>query len=186
MAPPGWPLMAQGIDTPQRLFSPMRSMRQILMATVLLLVIGCSTITPASFSAKATNLSSAWPSPVSVVSGHSETPLSRFNANGMVFEADLNQFSDELAKLVRESLEKAGTPIAPGHKTLEVHVVYLDLMFQGPCLLDFNTRLGNGEVLGMQSIGDSSNFATGCRAAFESAVLQIINDQRTIAYMGGQ
>jgi hypothetical protein len=161
-------------------------MDPIFAAAVLTFAVGCSTVTPASFSAKAPAVSVAWPGPLSVRAAHRDDPISRFNANGTAFEANLDRFSDELARLLRDSLEKAGTKTTGGDKTLELQVIYLDFMFQGPCLLDYTVRLGNGEVFGAQSTGDSSNFAWGCRTALESAVTQIVGDSRTVAYAGGQ
>lgn len=149
------------------------------------LLVGCSTVTPASFSAKAPSVVVSWPGPVSVSAVHVANPRSRLNANGTAFELDLDQFSDELARLVRESLEKAGTATGPGSKTLEVQVIYLDFMYQGPCLVDYRVALGNGEVFGAQSTGDSANFAKACRMALQSAVERIVGDPRAVAYARG-
>ncbi len=97
---------------------------------------------------------------------------------------NLDDFSNELARLVRESLQNAGAAIAPGHKTIEVRVVYLDFMFQGPCLVDFDTHLGSGEIFGLQASGERSFYDKACRLAFEAAVKQIVEDPRTTAYLG--
>jgi hypothetical protein len=83
-------------------------MRWILAAGGLTLAVGCTSVTPASFSACPPAVTVAWPGPLSVTSAHRGN-RSHLNANGTAFEVDLDQFSDELARLVRESLENAGT-----------------------------------------------------------------------------
>ena len=86
-------------ETPDADLFSMNVNRFVLIVTSLSLALGCSTVTPASFRAKAPNLSLSWPGPVSVTPGYDEIPESRFNANGMVFEVNLHQFSEQLAGL---------------------------------------------------------------------------------------
>lgn len=150
------------------------------------LAFGCSTVTPASFRAEAPDLSRSWPNQVSVTPSYGESPQSRFNASGMTFDANLDQFSEQLAGLVAASLEKSGTTIGPGDRSIEIQVVYLDFMFQGPCMIDYTVTLGNGEVFGQQAIGPSKMFTTACARALEVAIEQIVFDSRTSAYLGGE
>lgn len=150
------------------------------------LALGCSTVTPASFRAKAPDLSRSWPGKVSVTPAYDESPQSRFNANGITFEANLDQFSEQLAGLVAGSLEKSGTTIGPGDRSIEIQVVYLDFLFQGPCMIDYTVTLGNGDVFGQQAIGPSKMFTTACARALEGAVEKIVFDSRTSAYLGGE
>ncbi len=161
-------------------------MRGSLAAIAVSLATGCTTVTPGSFASEAPAIAAKWPGAVSITAVHRSDPASRFNANGDVSEIDLNAFSDELARLVRESLAKGGTSTSIGDKTLAVQVIYLDFLFQGPCLVDYRVELGNGEVFGAQSSGDSASYTQGCRSAFESAVRQIVSDARTIAYAGAR
>ncbi len=156
-----------------------------LTATIALLWIGagCSSVTPASFAAEAPTIATKWSGAVSVSPAHTGDPASRFNASGMVFEANLDEFSDNLANLVRTSLRESGLEIESGGKEIEVEVVYLDFMFQGPCLLDYTVELGHSETFGLQSSGESANFQSACRSALESAVMQLLNDSRTRGYM---
>ena len=150
------------------------------------LAFGCATtITPDSFDAEAPELPGAWRGPVSVVSLAQENPHPRFNANGIAFEVDLNSFSSNLAELVSDSLRSAGTDVGIGGKRMRVEVVLLDFMFQGPCFLDYSVHLGNGEVFGQQAIGESSGFTRACRKALEAAVPLILEDARTVGYLGG-
>lgn len=158
----------------------------ILIVTSAALALGCSTVTPASFRAKAPELSRSWPGQISVTPSYSENPETRFNANGAAFEANLDQFSEQLAGLVAESLQKSGTSIGSSGKAVEIQVVYLDFMFQGPCIVDYTVTLGNGDVFGQQATGPSKMFTTACARALEGAARQIILDSRTAAYLGGQ
>jgi len=114
-----------------------------------------------------------------------ENSGARFNANGVTFDIDLNEFSEELARLLRESLEEAGGSAGAGPE-IRVQVDYVDFMFQGPCLLDYRVVLGDGEPFGLQSSGDSTNFAYACRAALEAAVSQVFDDERTVTFLGLQ
>ncbi|MDP7073374.1 MAG: hypothetical protein QF910_02180, partial [Myxococcota bacterium] len=110
-------------------------------------------------------------------------PTSRFNANGMQFSVNLDEFSDNLAQLLRTSLRESGVVIAGGGKKIEIEVVFLDFLFQGPCLVDYTVTLDGSLFFGLQSTGESSNFQTACRSALEDSVTQILNDARTQAYM---
>jgi hypothetical protein len=157
-----------------------------LSLTMLALGLGCSTLTPATFRAKAPDVAPGLRGPVSVTPVHSERPASRFNANGMLFEANLDRFSEQLAGLVAESLEKSGTALGAGGGSLEIQVVYLDFMFQGPCIVDSTVRLGNGAVFGLQATGASKLYDRACARALEAAVRQILGDPRTTAYLGGR
>ena len=119
-----------------------------------------------------------------VTPAHRENAASRFNANGMTFAVDLNEFSEQLAGLVTESLEGGGAKIGPGQKTLEIGIVYLDFMFQGPCYIDYTVELGDGELFGQQSSGESRLFDKACARALEAAVVLILEDERTQQYLG--
>lgn len=159
--------------------------RLVLIAVSAGLALGCSTVTPASFRAKAPDLSQQWSGDVSVTPGYAVDPLSRFNANGVTFDVNLDQFSEQLAELVAESLAKSGATIGPSDRTMEIQVVYLDFLFQGPCLVDYSVRLGNGDVFGQQAAAPSKIFTTACARALEQAVQEILRDSRTITYLGG-
>ena len=162
----------------------MGRMRRLLVF-VLAFAPGCYTFTPASLDIEPPSITGRWPAPVWVTAAPRANPLSRFHPAGNSYEANLDDFSQELARLLRESLQNGGATLGPGHKTIEVQVVYVDYLFQGPCLVDFDTRLGTGEVFGLQASGDGARFDTACRLAFESAVLQALEDPRTMAYLGG-
>ena len=97
----------------------------------------------------------------------------------------LEEHLPRLALDVLRAAQLAGRGLEEPHETIEVQVVYVDYLFQGPCLVDFDTRLGTGEVFGLQASGDGARFDTACRLAFESAVLQTLEDRRTVAYLGG-
>jgi len=150
----------------------------------LLVAAGCSTVKPAGFHAKPPEitLQAAEAPTVSVSPQLRDDPTSHFNANGVTFDIDRNAFSTELARLLAESLKNAGVP-AGGDREIRVAVVYLDFLFSGPCVLDYNVGLGEQPAFGMQSRGDSSNFATACRRALENAVRDIVADSRTAAFL---
>ncbi|MBT37935.1 MAG: hypothetical protein CL938_05225 [Deltaproteobacteria bacterium] len=101
----------------------------------------------------------------------------------MQFSVNLDEFSDNLAQLLRTSLLESGVVIAGGGKKIEIEVVFLDFLFQGPCLVDYTVTLDGSLFFGLQSTGESSNFQTACRSALEDSVTQILNDARTQAYM---
>ena len=140
-------------------------------------------MTPANFSAKPPAINTAWNGPLEVTAAYHGDPASRFNANGMQFSVNLDEFSDNLAHLLRTSLRESGVVIAAGGKNIQVEVVFLDFLFQGPCLVDYTVTLGKSEIFGLQSAGASSNFQTACRSALADSVSQIVNDPRTQAYM---
>jgi hypothetical protein len=143
----------------------------------------CSTISPKGFHAAPPAVSTiAAAAAVTVVPMVRVDNQARFNANGITYALDRNEFSTELARLLEQSLAGAGVKIG-GDRTLEVAVVYMDFLFQGPCLLDYDVRLGSEHVFGSQSRGDSWNFATACRLAMESAAKNIATDARTREFL---
>jgi hypothetical protein len=109
---------------------------------------------------------------------------SRLNANGVTFPVDLNEYSDELAGLVRKSLEQAG--VHSGPQVIRIQVDYIDFMYQGPCILDYRVQLGDLSAFGLQSKGDSALFNVACAEALESAVVAILSDGRTRSFMVGK
>ncbi len=158
---------------------------KLFSVALVLATTACSTVTPASFNAKAPAVSIRATAPVSVQAQLTGSSASRFNANGFTFGVDLDAFSSELARLLVKSLRDAGVQI-PGEREIHVQVIYIDFMFQGPCILDYNVSLGANGPFGMQSRGDSSNFAIACRAAMEQAVTDIVADSRTAQFLGGE
>jgi hypothetical protein len=121
---------------------------------------------------------------VTVVPLVREDGQARFNANGITYEIDRNEVSAELARLLEQSLAGAGVSIH-GKRTLKLAVVYMDFMFQGPCVLDYDVWLGSKHAFGSQARGDSWNFATACRLAMESAAEDIATDARTREFLEG-
>ena len=81
------------------------------------------------------------------------------------FAVDLDAFSEHLADLIRESLRESGIASDVDAKQIEIEVVHLDFMFKGPCLIDYNVTLGGEDRFGLQSTGESGNFAKACRSA---------------------
>ncbi len=156
-----------------------------LVATMALaLSVGCGSVTPASFRAKAPSVSAPVGAAVVIRAQPQDEPLSRFNASGFAFDLNRDEFSNELARLLEESLDTAGVDV-DGERPIRVQVDYLDFMFQGPCILDYRVWLGEGAAFGLQSEGTSSNFATACRGAFEAAVSDIVRDSRTVEFLRG-
>lgn len=172
-----------------RRFGETRSMATrsiLLIVSGLWMALACASVSPSNFDADAPKLAVSWPGPVSVTAVKRENPESRFNTGNAVFKVNLDEFSEQLSDLVSESLEKSGTPIGGGGKHMQIEVVYLDFMFQGPCYVDYTVTLGNGEVFGQQASGASRLFDTACAKALESAVGMIIGEARTLRYLGGQ
>lgn len=85
--------------------------RLTVALTLALLGTGCSTITPASFGAEAPRLSVPWSGPIAVSAAPRENPGSRFNANGIAFEVNLDEFSEHLAGLVTDCLRESGVAV---------------------------------------------------------------------------
>ena len=160
--------------------------RIVVFGVLAALGLGCSSVTPASFRAEAPALSKPWPGEILVTPSYADDPMSHFNANGMTFDVNLDQFSEQLAALVAESLEKSGATIGSGDRSMKIQVVYMDYMFQGPCIFDYTVRLGNGDVFGQQATGPSKMFTTACTRALESAAQNILLDARIVAYLGGE
>jgi len=161
-----------------------RAPAAVAVAVALCSAVGCVSVTPKGFGAKAPYITPAKGS-VSVSARLVDSPASRFNANGMAFDVDRNRFSEELAQLLEESLARAGVD-TNGARRLEVQVDYIDFMFQGPCILDYRVIFDGRETLGLQSLGDSSNFAFACRSAVEAAVQDIASHKRTIEFLKGE
>ena len=68
-------------------------MKSVTLAAAIALVLtatSCSTLSPASFGAKSTDIRTKWSGPVAVTGIHKSDPASRFNANGM--ECTSNHF----------------------------------------------------------------------------------------------
>ena len=154
-----------------------------LVATLALC--GCGTLSPASLRAKPPELDPIGGGrPVVVLADYAEPETWRFNANGLVFEYNRNAFSEDLARLVSGALSGAGVAVGGGGDAITVRVIYLDFMFQGPCIVDYAVRHGEGEWAGGQTRYESSNFATACREALEIAAREIASSPRTLAHLG--
>ena len=166
--------------------SPRLNGKSTWIAAYLSLVLGCTTMSPSDFRAKAPDVLVSWPGPVAVTPGKHVNPQSRLNTPGGTFPVDLDEFSAHLAELLSESLEKSGTAIGPGGKSIEIRVVYLDVMMQDYCYLDYTVTLGNGEIFGQQATGKSALFDRACRQAIEQAVGLIVAEPRTTLYLAGR
>jgi hypothetical protein len=160
--------------------------RILLSLAGLILSVACTTITPASFSAKPPEVGSMSGGPVAVTGEHAQPASWRFHAAGVAYEYDRNAFSDELARLVAQSLSRAGAVIGAGGGSIAVRVIYLDFLFQGPCIVDYAVRYGDDDTwTGGQTQYDSASFATACREALEQAAAEIAAARRTRDYVGG-
>lgn len=152
---------------------------------LLLVGVGCATsLTPEGLQAEAPALSGRWMGRVSVGARAPKDPHPRFQAAGTTLDLDLAAFSQRLADLLSQSLREAGLDVGSEGKKIEVEAVFLDFLFQGPCYLDYNVHLGNGESFGLQSSGDSALYTKACRMAMEEAVLLTLDDARTRRYLG--
>jgi hypothetical protein len=141
-------------------------------------------VSPSDFPAQAPAVPISFRGAVSVLPEQHENAESRFNAAGVTYAADLNAFSEQLAGLVAESLERGGATIGPAEYSLEIQVVHLDFMFQGPCYVDYIVELGSGERFGQQASGESRLPGRACARALEAAVVQILEDRRTARHLG--
>ncbi|MEE2664224.1 MAG: hypothetical protein VX681_08905 [Myxococcota bacterium] len=147
-------------------------------------LLGCTTLTPASFRAKPPEFDPIQGGPVVVLAGYTEPEAWRFNANGITFDYNRNAFSEDLARLVSGALSGAGVAVGEGGDPITVRVVYLDFMFQGPCIVDYAVKYGESAWAGGQARYESSNFATACREALELAAHDIVADPRTQLHLG--
>ena len=159
--------------------------RLVALLGALFLFGGCASFSPKSIGAKPQPVTPAWSGPVRVVPLKMENAMSKLYVMAKAQEIDLNDYSDSMAELVRLSLEQSGVATAGAERTLAVQVIYLDFLFQGPCLVDYTVTLGEEPPFGLQAQGQSSNLKRACRAAFESAVSQIVGHPRTAQYLGG-
>jgi hypothetical protein len=159
--------------------------RLIALLGALFLFGGCASFSPKSIGAEPQAVTLAWSGPVSVVPIMTGNGMSDVYAPMKMIPIDLNDYSESLAELVRLSIEKAGGATGGEERTIAVQVTYLDFLFQGPCLLDYRVVLGNEPPFGNQATGQNKNLKRACRAAFESAVSQIVGHPRTVQYLGG-
>ena len=158
-------------------------MRLAVMLSIAVAALGCTSFTPAGLKAKPPEVRGLEGGPVAVVGQHEEPTLLQLNANGVEIEYDRNGFADELARLVAESMSEAGVNVGAGGGTIGVRIVYMDFLFQGPCIVDYGIRYGDGDWLGGQARHESSSFMTACREALEQAASEIASSSRTRSYL---
>ncbi|MBW2510266.1 MAG: hypothetical protein JRE81_16675 [Deltaproteobacteria bacterium] len=164
----------------------MRFIRFAGVSVALLFFAGCaSSLPPKSIGAKPQSITPAWSTPVDVVPLKIEDGLSQIHFVGQSLDIDLNEYSESLAALVRDSLEQSGVSSAGDGPTIAVQVIYIEFLFGGPCLFDYAVKLGDAPRFGQQSAGEKGGLKRACRAAMEAAVSQIVADQRTVQYLGG-
>jgi hypothetical protein len=159
--------------------------RRLAIVALVWLGAGCTSLAPSDFDAEAPQIAAPWSGPVEVSGVHQATPRSRLHANGMTFDLDLDAFSEDLARLLREALREAGVSTRGGGKAIGLQVVYLDFLFGGLCLVDVTVTLGAQQRFGLQSAGEAISFVSACRKALEDAVVGVVNDARTRRYLEG-
>jgi hypothetical protein len=116
-----------------------------------------------------------------VGSAKHELPIAGANVT-----VDEVQFSSELANGVLEALRLQSAPVDPdAARSVELQVVRVALQPDRTifCVIDFNRRLGDGRVRGLQSRSKDWNFQTACSDALAQAVVDTLNDPDTRSYL---
>lgn len=143
----------------------------------------CVSFTPEDLKPEARRAAIAAAAPAEVVAVATNNAPEFLYVNGQSKEVDLDGFSKVLATLVADSLRASGVGIEVGGRPISLQVAWLDFMFQGPCIVDYNVVLGENEPFGQQSKGRGGNLEKACRLAFEAASDQILRDVRTVRYL---
>jgi hypothetical protein len=97
-----------------------------------------------------------------------------------------DQFSGELANRVLAVLRAQSVAIDPeAERSVELQVVRValqpDMTFF--CVIDFNRRLGDGRLRGLQSRSKNWNYETACAEALSQAAVDLLDDPDTRAYL---
>lgn len=105
---------------------------------------------------------------------------------GVDVVVDDAEFAAELASRLSKQLQQNGVRIeADAERTIEIQVVRVSLHPEPTftCVIDFNRRLGDAAVRGFQSRATNWNFERSCAAAVSQAVVDLLNDPSTLAYL---
>jgi hypothetical protein len=128
------------------------------------------------------------PNPIAVrprLVGSAKRPLS---IGSMTINVDEDQFSSELVNRVLGALRAQSVPLDPdAARSVELQVVRVALQPDSTflCVVDFNRRLGDGRVRGLQSRSRNWNYETACAEALSQAVADTLSDPDTRAYLEG-
>jgi hypothetical protein len=101
---------------------------------------------------------------------------------------DEDQFSSELVNRVLEALLAQSVPVDPdAERSIELQVVRVALQPDRTffCVIDFNRRLEDGRLRGLQSRSKNWNYETACGEALSQAVVDLLDDPETRAYLEG-
>jgi hypothetical protein len=100
-----------------------------------------------------------------------------------------DEFTEVLVERLIDTLKHNNVPVAPkSERSIELQVVRVSLQpgMTFYCVIDFNRKLGKGEVYGFQSRSKSWNYETACEDALKNTVTDIIQNQDTIKYLRGE
>lgn len=127
-------------------------------------------------------------SPIAVRPRIVDGPKRKIAIAGPDVTVDEDQFSSELVNRVVEELRSQSVPVDPdASRSIELQVVRVSLQPDRTiyCVIDFNRRLGDGELRGLQSRAKNSNYETACGEALSRAVVDTLNDSTTRSYLEG-
>jgi hypothetical protein len=99
-----------------------------------------------------------------------------------------DEFTTALVDRIIQTLRDRTVPLDPNsQRAVEFQVVRVSLQptMDFDCVIDFNRKLGDGRLHGLQSRAKSWNFEKACAAAVSQAVVDALNDPDTRTYLEG-
>lgn len=165
-------------------------MRSLTILAAALFLSGCGTIpfTPAEYPLRAGLIA---PMPVKgqteISNGQSQTgAVIVYSYGGTKLSSDLRSITEVMVQQTNKELSKAAQPGPGAPKTMELKVNSLLSKYAGfhwNSHLNFDAKLGNGEVVSMTVPHTSGILQQDLNGCIAESVMKLLNDQRVRAYL---
>ena len=160
-----------------------------LTAPVAVIALGCVTpVSPGKFDIPDGAVHSIEGGPVDLLGPLAFNREREVSIPGGKASVDEDEYTTAVVKRLAEQLRAHGVRVEPGaNRVIEIRVVRVSIQPQPTftCVIDFNRRLGDGPVQGLQSRAESWNFQKSCSAATAQVVIDILNDPTTLDFLKG-
>lgn len=122
-----------------------------------------------------------------VINEQSQTrPVIVYSYGGTQLSSDLHSITEVMVQQTSEELAKAARPTPGPPKTIELKVNSLlskYAVFHWNSNLNFDAKLGNGEIISMTVPHTSGILAQDLDGCIAESVMKLLNDQRVRAYL---
>lgn len=165
-------------------------MRHLLTLCLSLCLAGCGTVafTPTEYPLR-DGLIAAIPlsGSAQVVNGQpASAPVIVYSYGGTKLSSDLHSITEVMVRQTEKELAKAAQPAPGAPKSIELKVNSLLSKYAGfhwNSNLNFEARLGNGEVVSMTVPHTSGILQQDLNGAIAESVMMLLNDPRVRAYL---